>query len=47
MGWKETVVNRHEEHVKAPVDREAVIKRISDRIERLARAAKDKSSVNG
>ena len=46
MGWKETV-NRHEEQVKAPIDRAAVIKRISDRIERLARAAKDKSSGNG
>ena len=47
MGWKETVVNRHEEHVKAPIDREAVIKRISDRIERLARVARDNSSGNG
>ena len=52
MGWKETVANRHEEHVEAPVDREARIKRIIDRVDRLARAnhqfaAKDKSSGNG
>ena len=38
MGWKETVVNRHEEHVKAPVDGEAVRKRIMDKLDRLARA---------
>ena len=35
MGWKETVVNRHEEHVKAPVDGEALRKRIMDKLDRI------------
>jgi hypothetical protein len=36
MGWKETVVNRHEEHVKAPVGIEALRKKNLDRIARVA-----------
>jgi hypothetical protein len=49
MGWIETVVDRHKEHVGGPieVDVKALRQKISKKIERLSKAGKTGESSEG